>query len=476
MTNAADIDSALLAEPAWRQAEKIRSGQVSAVELMDETLKQIARRQPTINAYTAVDEERARQGAAYIDRTIRAGTEVGPLAGLPTAIKDVFDAEGFVTSWGSTLLSKSPSATGDDLTTAHLKSAGAVVIGKTNVPEFAALPVTQNPVFGVTRNPFDSERVSGGSSGGSGAAMAAGMASIATATDGGGSTRTPAAVCGLVGLKPTAGRIPVSAPDAWGGIVAPGVVTRTVRDHAEQLEVLGGVTASGSVAFPLPGWYRDGSRAWDRKLRIAWSPTLGYGKPRPEVIESCEATLRVLEDAGHAIEVVDHVMEDPWRGGEEVLIAAGVTYSIQSLGGNLDDPALSPSLASMYTTVGRRLTAVDYVRAQVRRHELRAELSRLFDQYDVLCTPTLTSPAMRHDEDPWPEEGLRLFADEHWAWFAYTYPFNFTGLPAVSVPSARAPGNLPVGFQIVGPLDSDALLLELAADIEQRAPWDDWPI
>jgi Asp-tRNA(Asn)/Glu-tRNA(Gln) amidotransferase A subunit family amidase len=169
-------------------------------------------------------------------------------------------------------------------------------------------------------------------------------------------------------------------------------------------------------------------------------------------------------------------MNDPFPGGQETLAAVGVTYQLQALGADLDDPRLSPTLTTMYTRHGRQLLAVDYVKAQVRRHELREHLTRLFDEYDVLCTPTLTSAAMRHDQDPWPEMGQHLFSGNHWTWFAYTYPFNFSGLPALSVPSARTPEGLPVGFQIAGPMGSDGLILELGAQLEEHAPWSDWPI
>jgi aspartyl-tRNA(Asn)/glutamyl-tRNA(Gln) amidotransferase subunit A len=364
----------------------------------------------------------------------------------------------------------------DDVTTARLKAAGCVVLGKTNVPEFAHLPVTQNLVHGRSSNPHDPERTCGGSSGGSAVAVATGMCSVATAADGGGSTRIPAALCGLVGLKPSAGRIPSSVADTWGGLVSSGTVTRTVRDAAIQLDVLAG-PHSHLAAIPLPPESFEATLGASLgRLRIGWSETLGYVPVRPEVARLCVQTVEKLADAGHEVESLRDQLPDTRPHPHGTLVAAGVVASILSTGGDLDEPSLSPTLKDMYVEVGRRLTAVEYVAAQARRWEIAAKIGSYFDRHDVVVTPTLACAAMRHDEDPWPERGLTLYGENHWRWYGFAYPFNLAGLPAISVPAGRTSEGLPVGLQIIGPQHQDGLVLRVAAEIDEIQPWDDWPI
>ena len=465
----------ILGLPAWKQVDLIRRKKISCHELLNYTLNNIYSKNPTLNAYCEIHEDSAKKEAEHIDNIIARDEEPGCLCGLPTAIKDIMDVKGFRNTMGSKLLKDNVSLT-DDISVKRLKSEGCIILGKTNTPEMAALPVTQNYLYGRTSNPFDIQRVSGGSSGGSGVVMASGMASIATGSDGGGSIRTPAALCGLVGLKPCPGRVPSSVPDFWGGISTNGVITRTVKDSAIQLDVLTGTYFPDLSSFPPVESFEAALKNNLNRLRIGWSPTLGYATPRPEVIESCEKMLKLLEEAGHNIEILDYVMDDPWEKIEEILIAAGVTFTIQNIGGDLDDPLLTPTLKTMYTDIGRNLNAQDYINAQLQRFNLIVHLESLFNNYDIVCTPTLTTSAMKHDEDPWPEKGLTLFGDNHWKWFAYTYPFNITGLPAISVPSYRTNKGLPVGFQIIGARNQESLVLRLAFEIEELNPWHDWPI
>lgn len=464
----------LLGLAAWQQAEMVRKRQVSARELLAATLEQIELKNPVLLAYCEVREDLAMEAANRIDSAVARGENPGPLCGLPTVIKDAYDAKGFHTTWGSPLLKDNLAST-DDITVARLKAAGCVVVGKSNVPEFCHHPANENPLHGRSSNPFDPERLTGGSSGGSAGAMASGMASVATASDGGGSTRCPAALCGVVGLRPSYGRVPSSGPDTLG-IVGKGVVTRTVRDTAIQLDVLAGPYGPDLTSLPPPESFEVALESGLKRLRIGWSPTLEFLKSRPEVLDSCEKTLKILEDAGHHVDTLDHVMDDPFKSIHEVLCAAGDVSRVLGLVGDLEDPALGASLKALYLDKGRDLRATEYLAAQARRFELSAQVAPLFETYDVLATPTLPTPAMRHGEDPWPEEGLTLFGDNHWKWMGYLYPFNVLNLPAISIPSARTEEGLPVGFQIIGPRHQEALVLKLAAEVEQLAPWHGWPI
>ncbi len=342
-------DKELLGLPAWKQAAMIRNKQISAVELLEATLRQIERKNPTLIGYSEIREDLAREAASAVDAQIAKGKDPGPLGGLPTAIKDCFDAKGFHTTWGSELL-RDNIADKDDISVQRLKSAGCVVVGKTNMPEWACWHVTENSLFGRTKNPHDINRIAGGSSGGAGVVIASGMASVATGSDGGGSIRMPAAVCGVVGLKPSTGRVPTSGPDLWGGIVVTGTLTRTVRDAAIQLDVLAGPYHSDIVSLPPAAEpFEFALNKKLGKLHIAWSPSLGFMKVNTEVIESCQKTIRKLQDAGHQVEEVDLKLEDPWKKGEEVLVNAGTKLTLESAIGKSVDEASSESVHDSYS-------------------------------------------------------------------------------------------------------------------------------
>lgn len=469
-------DKELLGLPAWKQAEMVRSKEISACELLEATLRQIKAKNPTLIGYCEFREDLARGAAQAVDAQIAEGKDPGPLCGLPTAIKDCFDAKGFHTTWGSELL-RDNIAEKDDISVQRLRAAGCVVVGKTNMPEWACWHVTENKLFGRTKNPHDISRVTGGSSGGAGVVVAAGMASVATGSDGGGSIRMPAAVCGVVGLKPSAGRIPTSGPDLWGGIVVTGVLTRTVRDAAIQLDVLAGPYHSDIASLPKAAESFEATLNQEvGRLRIAWSPTLGFMKVNPEVIESCQKTIRKLQDAGHHVEEIDPKLEDPWKKGEEVLVNAGTKLTVESaIGKSVDEVSLSPYMTRIID-VGSKYTAADYIRAEALRFQLVVQLAPIFQKYDVLLTPQTATPPFRHGEDPWPEEGIPLEGEDSWKWYGFTYPFNLASLPAVCVPSARTDTGLPVGLQIVGPRHGEAKALAVAAEVERVAPWHNWPL
>lgn len=466
----------VLALPAWRQAQMIRTKEISALELMEATLSQIEAKNPLLIGYSELREDLARDGARKADAAITQKRAMGPLFGLPTAIKDCFDAAGFHTTWGTELL-RDNLVEKDDISVQRLKSAGCIVVGKTNMPEFACWNVTENKLFGRTKNPHDIARIAGGSSGGAAVVIAAGMASVATGSDGGGSIRMPAAVCGTVGLKPSSGRIPTSAPDLWGGIVVTGVLTRTVRDAAIQLDVLAGPYDCDIASLPEhPTSFESALAKRVGNLRIAWSPSLGYMEVCSEVMDSCEKTIQKLRDAGHSVEEVNPMLKDPWQAGQGMLMNAGTRLTVESaLGKSVDELELTPYMRRIVNE-SNRVTTTDYIRAQALRFQLLVQLAPIFREYDVLLTPVTATPAFRHGESPWPEKEIPLQGPGRERWYGFTYPFNLTGLPAVVVPSARTSSDLPVGIQIVGPRHGDAKALMVAAEVERIAPWHDWPI
>src|SRR5690606_8553705 len=285
-------------------AADVAARRVSARELTAAAIDLVDRLDPELNAFVAVDADAALAEAAAIDERIAAGQEVGPLAGIPLAVKDLEDACGFVTSHGSAAFASGQPATDDSPLVARLRAAGCVVVGKTNTPELGWKADTENPVFGATRNPWDTERSPGGSSGGSAAAVAGGLVPLATGSDGGGSIRIPSAVTGLTGFKPSLGRVPSggsSAPD-WPLLSTKGPMARTARDLALVLDAVVGPEPTDLASLPLP------EASWSRSLdelhpprAVVWAPTLGYASVDAEVLAVCEAAVRRLEEAGTAV-------------------------------------------------------------------------------------------------------------------------------------------------------------------------------
>src|SRR5690606_38223767 len=293
-------------------AADVAARRVSARELTAAAIDLVDRLDPELNAFVAVDADAALAEAAAIDERIAAGQEVGPLAGIPLAVKDLEDACGFVTSHGSAAFASGQPATDDSPLVARLRAAGCVVVGKTNTPELGWKADTENPVFGATRNPWDTERSPGGSSGGSAAAVAGGLVPLATGSDGGGSIRIPSAVTGLTGFKPSLGRVPSggAAPPDWPLLSTKGPMARTARDLALVLDAVVGPESTDLASLPLP------EASWSRSLEdlhppraVVWSPTLGYAPVDAEVRAVCEAAVRRLEEAGTAVEVVDRVFD-----------------------------------------------------------------------------------------------------------------------------------------------------------------------
>jgi aspartyl-tRNA(Asn)/glutamyl-tRNA(Gln) amidotransferase subunit A len=355
---------------------------------------------------------------------------------------------------------------------ARLRAAGAILVGKTTTPELAHKGVTESALFGVTRNPWAPGFTCGGSSGGAGVAVATGMGPLAVGTDEGGSIRIPASYCGVVGLKPTFGliaRVPVGMAEA---LTHHGPLCRTVEDAALFLSVTAGRDDRDS--WSLPGEPVDYARALARppgRLRVAWSPRLGYAAVDPEVLRVTEAAVRGLSALGWRVEEADPGFDDPAALADAFRhpgLAAFVGDDFER-----DRTRMDPSLVRLVES-GRRMTAVDVARAAVKRHALWAELDRFFSRYDLLATPATAVPPFPVGQAP------PLEIDGHAVgprgWIAFTYPFNLTGVPAIVVPTGSTGSGLPIGLQLVARRLDDARLLQAAAAFEAAAPWADrWP-
>ena len=444
-------------------ADRVRRRELSARELTEVALARIEATNPTLNAFVALDADRARAEAAEVDARIARGDAVGPLAGLPLAVKDTEDAIGYRTTKGTRLLADSPVATGDSILVERLRQAGCVVVGKTNTPELAWKGDTDNPLFGRTGNPWSPTRSAGGSSGGSAAAVASGMVPIATGSDGGGSLRIPASLCGLSVLKPSLGRIPVGPglPD-WADLSSKGVMTRSIVDAAFALDSVIGPDPLDLRALPMPeqSWYEA---VYEPSLprKILWSPTLGYGMVDPEVRAVCETALRALEGQGIEIEEVDVVFDEdpavPWL--TTALLANGRTFaSLDPDGTRRDDR--DQSLADMIDWAMSAATPTSVLEVQDLAHQMNARLVDLFHRAPLLLTPTVAG------QTPVGGDFGTVHGVEDANWVRFTYPFNLTRSPAGSLCAGFTADGMPVGLQVVGPQHGDVVVLRALAAFE----------
>ena len=454
--DAGDFDFA----PAHALGALVRSGEVSPVALMERSLARIGELNPLLNAFVEVDEEGALREAEALAERIEGGEDVGPFAGLPLGVKDLENASGFTTTKGSRLY-RDNRVDFDDVLVARLKQAGAIVIGKTNTPEFGHIPFTDNDLFGPTLNPWNLERTPGGSSGGSAAALASGMVPLATASDGGGSIRIPACYTGLYGLKPSHGRVPIAPRPmpSWLSLSVYGPLTRCVRDAAHYLDVVAGPDPADPESLPPAGLsYVAALEEPLPKLRIAFNETLGVTTVQRDVLREVRASLEVFAAMGH--EIVETSDTVPEMGGWWARVSA-----FQSLGLEWDNYSTRhDEFTERYVRqLDRALDAgpEDFQEFLRRRGELIAWTAGLFEQYDLLLTPALPTEAFG-PSGPIPSE----IEGEPANGIAYTYPFNFTGHPAASVPAGLTDTGLPCGLQIVGPRHRDDLVLQASYAFE----------
>lgn len=453
---------------ASTMAAAIARKDVSPVEVVEAVLAQIERLNPSLNAYCTITAEAARQAARQAEQQVMRGESLGLLHGVPVSVKDTLWTAGMRTTMGSAIYADFV-PTEDALIVARLKAAGAIVVGKTTTPEFAHKGLTDSPLLGVTRNPWSPAHTSGGSSGGAGAAVAAGMGPLAVGTDEGGSIRIPASFCGVVGLKSTFGLIPRVPLGVAELLTHLGPLARTVTDAALFLTATAGRDDRDgwSITNPATDYVAQLSTPLQR-LRAAWSPTLGYAVVDPEVQRLTETAVQTLPALGWEIE-----QEDPEFGNLEQMadafrhpgLAAALGEHLSTWRGRMD-----PSLIALVEN-GQRLSAVDVAQALFQRQTLWERAHRFFQRYDLLITPTLAIPPFAAGA-PAPTEVAGHPVSRR-GWSAFTYPFNLTGQPAITVPCGWTAEGLPVGLQFVGRRLEDDLVLRAAAAFEVAAPWAD---
>jgi aspartyl-tRNA(Asn)/glutamyl-tRNA(Gln) amidotransferase subunit A len=454
----------LLEHSATALITAYRDRRLSPVEVLEASLARIERDDPVVNAFCLVDAERALGEARESEERWRRGAPGGALDGVPVAVKDVFPTRGWPTLRGSRAVDPAGPWEDDAPAVAAFRRHGAVLPGKTTTPEFGWKGVTDSPLAGVTRNPWDPSLTAGGSSGGSSAALAARMVPLALGTDGGGSIRIPCSFCGLPGIKPTYGRVPAWPPSPFGTVAHAGPMARTVSDLALLLDVLSEPDPRDWTALPPPDHsFLDGLEDGVRGLRVAFSPDLGYVTVDPEVAAAVARGAEALTALGAHVDRADPGFSDP-RAIFDTLWSAGAARLVTDLG---DPPSevFDPGFAEL-TALGRSHSLYDYLAAVGRRDELGIRMSRFHGEWDLLVTPTLPIPAFAAGCDVpegWPLRGWP-------SWTPFTYPFNLTQQPAASVPCGFTAAGLPVGLQIVGPRYGDALVLRAARAYEAAHP------
>jgi amidase len=450
------------------QAEALRAGQVSARELTEMYLGRIERIDKALNCFREVWSEQALAEADEADKRIAAG-EDAPLLGVPIAIKDTIDAAGDVTMLGTAGFDQPAEA--DSLLLARLRGAGAVILGKTNLPELAIHGFTESKTFGVTRNPWNPGHTPGGSSGGSAAAVAAGLAAIAHASDGAGSIRYPAANCGLFGLKPQRDRVPIDA-EHWLGMSVNGCVSRTVADTALYLDaVTTGTAHSANAPRPPERSFSDAAASAPGKLRIAVTvqpPRAGGASPLgDESRRMVEETARLLESLGHSVE-----WRDPDWGGVGNQISARYLAGIAEDIDAVPHPERLEPQTRGYKRLARILAPGWAVRRSLRLEAAdRDRINAVFDDHDVLLTPMTAGPAVEIGRWHGKRAIGALLGESRY--YPYAVSWNHTGQPAAAVPAGLSADGLPLAVQIVGRPDDEATLLSLAAQLESERPWAD---
>lgn len=454
--------------PVTEIVAAIKTRKLSPVEVMDAVLSRIERLNPRINAYCTLATDDARQQAKEAEDRVMRGGELGPLHGVPFSIKDLIFTKGIRTTGGSRIFQNFIPEQ-DAIVVERLKEGGAIIVGKTNTPEFGHKGVTDNQLFGTTANPWNLEYTPGGSSGGAAASVAAGMGPLAIGTDGGGSIRIPSTFCGVFGLKPSYGRVPkYPGFPGWETLSHNGPITRTVRDAALVMEVIAGRDDRDRNSLSETGLHYLSSLDNNLTgLKIAWSPDLGYATVDPQVLEITSAAAGTFSNLGCILESADPEVSSP---GAIFSTIWGVSYATiwkDKLAEWRDQ--MDPGLVAMIERSQDRL-AMEYGRACIDRVAFWDKIRPFFETYDLLLTPTLAVPPFKLGSSaPVEIAGVSRPMD----WLAFTYPFNLTGQPAASVPCGWTDDGLPVGLQIIGRRFDDVTVLRAAAAFEEASPWAD---
>ncbi|MFB7716108.1 amidase [Nocardia sp. NPDC056100] len=458
------MDSDICFATAREQARLLRTRAISAVELTRAHLERIEATNPRVNAIVTLVADRALDQARAADARMAAKAPVGPLHGIPMAHKDTHDTAGIRTTSGSVLLAENVPVR-DELVIERIRAAGAITLGKTNVPEFAAGSHTFNELFGATRNPYDLGKSAGGSSGGAAAALACGMHALADGSDMGGSLRNPASFCNVVGFRPSPGRVPSWPTQApWSTLAVQGPMARTVGDIALLLSVLAGPDSRSPIAISERGSVFTGELDRDmRGLRVAWAPDLGGAVPvDPAVRAALEPTVATFAELG-----ADVTLDCPnLTGAEEVFRTLRAWQFALALGPLLTQRDRIKKSLVWNIEAGLALSGTDIAAAELRHAELFHRMREFFDRYDVLLAAVSQVPPFDIELE-YPAEIAGEPMHTYLDWMRSAYFISATGCPALSVPGGFTATGLPVGVQIIGPHRADRRVLEVGHAFEQ---------
>ena len=453
--------SDLCALSASELVDAFRKKTLSPVDVTRAVLARIEKLNPVLNAFCLISEN-SLQEAKESEARWTAGQPRGLLDGVPVSIKDIILTRGWPTLRGSKTVDPKGPWNDDAPVTARLREHGAVLLGKTTTPEFGWKGVTDSPLTGITRNPWNPAKTPGGSSGGAAAAVASGMGPLAVGTDGGGSIRIPCSFTGLFGIKPSFGRVPAWPLSPFGTVAHVGPMTRTVTDAALMLNVLAQPDARDWHALPYDARdWRMGLDGGVEGLRIAYSPDLGYAKVDAEVRQIVDAAVAVFSELGANVERKDPGFADPapiftahWFSGAAFLMKGVKNHE-------LVDPGLREVAAQ-----GAKITAEQLLEAQMKRGALGLHMNLFHRDYDLLVTPTLSIAAF----DAGKEVADKMLQERWTDWTPFSFPFNLTQQPAASIPCGLTKAGLPVGLHLVGPRYADALVLRAARAFETARP------
>ena len=466
------MDRDLAFTPAWQMRDLIAEKKVSPVELTELYFDRIERLDPQLNSYLTLNHDGAMKASKVAEKAVVRGDRLSSLHGLPIGVKDLEMTKGIRTTSGS-LVYKDRVPDADSIVVERILRAGAIILGKTNASEFGVIGINENRLGDHCRNPWNTERTTGASSGGAGAAMAAGLCALATGGDGGGSIRIPSSFCGLYGIKNTQGRVP-----KYGGTPGPlgpnllsqqGPMARTVRDSAMMLQVVAGYDSRdpSSLRATLP----DFVAALDKDikgLRIGWTPDFGFAASDTEVLESTSSAARVFEGLGCSLDESTLTLDspfDPWW----------TLFTVSSYAGNGDLLESHPDDLTWYVRnaleAGARVTGADYNTALGQRDRMIAQFGDEFEKFDLLLSPTMPVTAFSADKLPEKIGGRPVYPNPSYGFHPLTYPINIIGNPAASVPSGFSSDGMPIGLHIIGRMGDEETVLAASAAFERARPW-----
>lgn len=450
--------------------DKIKSQELTSQEITETVIERIEKVNPIINAFCTPTFEIAREMAKLSDEKVKKGQKIRLIEGIPTSLKDEILTKGIRTTFGSKMFENFVPLE-DDVIVKRLRNEGCVILGKTNLPAFGYKGVTDNKIFGTTKNPWDIERTPGGSSGGAAASIASGLGYLALGSDGGGSIRIPSSFSGVYGIKPSFGRIPhdaMATSGAIGTLVHKGPLVRYVRDAAIMLDVMVGEDDIDRYSLPKPSFsFLEKLNETPKNLKIGFSLDLGFVKIiDPEVEKSVLDSMQKFEEFDWSVENnkrikikdADRVLQTYWFSGFQATAQAG----------NQDEEGIN-----YMAQVASKFTVKDLKWADLQRERIYQEICKHFKKFDILITPTLACPAFKLGTDWAHEIDGKDVSEDALAWQPYTYPFNLSGHPAASIPCGWSKKGLPIGMQIVGKRLDDLTVLQASQAFEEIAPWQD---